>query len=124
MTRLIGKFAIASLVAAAFLFSLGLPSQAQAQAHPAHPAGQMQHAQQRERAQIQQGVKNGSLTKEQAKNLERHSKEMQSQIAADRADGKLTPQEAKQLKNETRKEEKAIKGAEDSNKATMPPTQQ
>src|SRR5215831_2392121 len=49
MTRLIGKFAIASLVAAAFLFSLGLPSQAQAQAqaHPAHPAGQMQHAQQR-----------------------------------------------------------------------------
>jgi hypothetical protein len=84
----------------------------------------MQHAQQKERGQIQQGVKNGSLTKEQAKRLEQHSDQMQSQIAADRANGKLTPQEAQQLKNESRREEKAIKNAEDSNKGTTPPTQQ
>ena len=121
MTRLFSKFVTGSLVAAAFVFSLSLPSQVSAQGH----GGQrLQNAQRKERAQIRKDVKNGTITKAQAKNLQKHSAQIQSEIAADRADGKLTPEQARNLKNQTRKEEKAIKGAQDSNKATMPPSQQ
>jgi hypothetical protein len=125
MTKSFTRFATGSLAAAALAFSLSLPSPANAQSRGARAAGQrLQNAQHREVNQIRQGVRNGSLTKAQAENLKDHMGKMRSAIAADRASGKLTPQDLRQIKNGTKKEEKAIKGAEDSNKGTMPPTQQ
>jgi hypothetical protein len=120
MTQSFGKYITGSLVAAALVFSLGLPSSASAQARAGR---RLQNAQNKETSQIRQGVKDGKLTKQQAKNLERHEKQIQSKVAADKQDGKLTPQEAQQLKNADKKEEKAIKGAEDSNTGAPSPTQ-
>jgi len=125
MTKSFTQLATGSFAAVALVFSLTLPAPANAQSRGARGMSQrLQTAQQKESNQIRQGVKNGSLTPAQAKNLQNHMSQMQSQIAADRASGKLTPQDLKQLKNESKKEQKAIKGAEDSNKGTMPPTQQ
>ena len=124
MTKSFSRFASGSLMAAALVFSLGLPSPASAQRGARATGQRLQNAQQKEDSQIQQGVKNGSLTKAQAQNLKSHMNQIQSQVAADKASGKMTPQDLKQLKNETKKEEKAINGAENSNKGTMPPTQQ
>lgn len=124
MTQSFTRSATGSL-AAALAFSLSLPSPANAQSRGGRAMGQrLQSAQHQEVNQIRQGVRNGSLTKAQAKNLKNHMGQMQSAIAADRASGKVTPQDLRQIKNGTKKEEKAIKGAEDSNKGTMPPTQQ
>jgi hypothetical protein len=121
MIRQFSKFALGSLVAAAIVFTLSLPSPASAQARAGR---RLQSVQTKENAQIRQGVKNGKLTTAQGKNLENHETQIQSKVAADKANGKLTPQEATQLKDASKKEEKAINGAEDSNKGTMPPTQQ
>jgi hypothetical protein len=84
----------------------------------------MQNAQQRESRQIGQGLRNGSLSQDQARDLQRHMQALEASINADRANGKLTPNEAKTVKNETKKLEKAINGAESPQNATMPPTHQ
>ena len=120
MTKLVSKCITGSVVATALAFSLSLPSAANAQGR----GGQrMQTTQHREMRQIGQGVRNGSLSQDQARNLENHMSQLQANIAADKANGNLTPKEAKSLKNKTKKIEKAINGAE-SNPGTMPPTQQ
>ena len=125
MTKSFTRFATGSLAAAALAFSLSLPSPASAQSRGARAtARRLQGAQHHEVNQIRQGVRNGSLTKAQAKDLKNHMGQTRSSIAADRASGKVTPQDLRQIKNETKQEEKAINRAEDSNKGTMPPTHQ
>jgi hypothetical protein len=124
MNKSFTKFAMSSLAAAALVCSLSLPTPANAQARGARGAAQrIQSAQHQEASQIRQGVRNGSLTKAQGKDLANHMSQLQAKAAADRASGNLTPQEAQQLKSATKKEEKAINGAE-SNPGTMPPTKQ
>ena len=123
MTKFVGRFFTGSVVAAALAFSLSVPS-ANAQGRAGQRLQSMQHLETR---QIAQGVRNGSLTKNQAKNLENHMSQLDKSIAADKANGKLTPQEMKNLKNETNKIARAINGAEsksNSGTATMPPTHQ
>ena len=126
MTKSFTKFAAGSLVAAAFIFSLSFAGSASAQTRGGHASGQrLQNAQRKEASQTRQGVRNGSLTTAQGKNLTNHMDQMQSSIKADQANGKLTPQEAKQLKSDTQKVAKAINGAENSKTPpTSPPTHQ
>jgi polyhydroxyalkanoate synthesis regulator phasin len=126
MTTSFTKFAAGSLVAAAFVFSLSFAASANAQSRGSRATGQrLQGMQHQEASQVRQGVRNGSLTTDQAKNLTSHMDQMQSSIKADQANGKLTPQEAKQLTSETKKVAKAINGAENSKTPpTSPPTHQ
>ena len=121
MTKSTNRFFTGSVVAAALAFSLSLPSAANAQRRTGQRMRSMQH---QETRQIGQAVRNGSMSRDQAKNLENHMSQLENSIKADRANGKLTPQEARTMKNETKKIEKAINGAETSNTATTPPTHQ
>src|SRR5579859_3159426 len=116
MTKSISKFIAGSVVGTALVFSLGLPSPASAQGRGVR---HMQSLHRQETRQIGKDVRNGTLSRDQAKNLENHMSQLQASIAADKANGRLTPQELKNMKNETKKIEKAINGAGTPN-PTMP----
>lgn len=68
----------------------------------------IQKREQRQEKRIQQGVKSGKLTKEEAAKLEAQQTKIKQDEAAMKADGKLTPAERRKLRKEQNKASKEI----------------
>ena len=113
MTKSIGGLIMGTCAVGALAFALVIPSPASAQ-RPANRRNinQVQRSQQN---QIRQGVKNGSLTKQQAAHMEKGEQRIHATEMKDMKDGSMTPQEAGQLKREAGREEQAIQKAEGNN---------
>src|SRR5579864_7904346 len=113
MTKSIGSLIMGSCASGALICALFLPSPASAQ-RPLN-RGNLNQIQKSQQKQIRQGVKNGTLTKQQAAHLEKGEQRIHATEMKDMKDGSLTPQEAGQLKREAGREEQAIQKAEGNN---------
>ena len=81
-----------------------------ASAQQASPKSEVGQRQQNQKNRINNGVKNGELTKSQAHALHQEDKSMHNEIKADRAQngGKLTPVEKKQINQQQNQVSKQI----------------
>ena len=79
-------------------------------AQQASPKSEVGQRQQNQKNRINNGVKNGELTKSQAHALHQEDKSMHNEIKADRAQngGKLTPVEKKQINQQQNQVSKQI----------------
>jgi hypothetical protein len=71
-------------------------------------SAQIKQTQKNEKQRIVQGVKNGELTKAEAKNLRNDQKDIKEDIKDAKADGKFTQQERKEIKKDQRKASREI----------------
>ena len=112
----IGKLVTGSAAAAALLVCFSLPAPANAQGR------QMNRVQHRQLAQIHQGLKNGSLSKQQATKLAKQERDINAAKTKMNSSGNVTPADRAAMRHDVKREEKSINSTEKSNREQDPPT--
>jgi peptidoglycan hydrolase CwlO-like protein len=108
------KKAVAMAVALLFVFSVVALHAETAAAQPAAVKTpgtkdpKINKHQKNQKKRIKQGVKNGQLTKEEAKKLKEEQKKIREKEKEMKADGTLTKEERKELKGELKEQSKEI----------------
>jgi gas vesicle protein len=105
MTKSIIRTALGSSLVAALAILLGTPAPASAQ----NSRMRVNRVERRQQAQIRQGVKNGSLSKQQAAKLEHQEKDIKNLQKQDNANGAPTSQERSQLKDDLQHQQQSIR---------------
>lgn len=94
------------LVAAMFVGAMGLTLVEEANAGTRTPVANKRMR--RQTARINQGVRSGELTKDEAKGLREDHKELRKEIRDAKSDGKVTREERKQIRKDQNAESKKI----------------
>lgn len=100
------KKIVNAVMALMFVGAMGLTLSAEAKGGTRTPLANKRMHKQKKR--IQQGVKSGELTKDEAKELVQDHKALRQEIKNDKSDGKVTKEERQQIQKDLNAESKKI----------------